>query len=370
LKRITLVTLILILILQLTGCTHNMVAKSDLYSQIRIGRLADQGLVTIGMETEGFEDLLAQLTGTLKRNDSCKADHVHKYLISLLTYDEVTMAFYMDEEGNLCQEGKRYASHKKEANPIKIEDWDAAFEKLSLYTAAEGGNREGDPEVTAKNPPKHIIGTENATDKTFFVTANDWNYYAGHMPLEGSMSLVLWREDKNGNSQRLLSMPQPEEENKKHTIEYVENSLEKSDSQFLFFTIQSGASMHKSLWQFNVINEKLGRYLDYPCSNMIFTELTINSLKNRGWIAQYQNIMAIDMQTGFLDYDASMSLRNVIDNSIFYEPESETLTKQTVLTDLRNGILGIDVITYEKETGRETHREHYKLNVVTKRMLR
>jgi len=370
-KRLAILAFISLMVLQLSGCSQKMMQSPDVYSQIRIARLSDQGLVSIGMETKRFENLMNQLAGTMKKSGSCKADHEHKYLISLLTYDEVTMAVYMDEEGNLCQDGKRFSSHKKSENPIQIADWDAAFEEARLYTPIVGeGDVAGNPVVTAKNPPKPIIGTNEATDKVFFVSAKGWNYYAGNMPLEGSVSLVLWREDANGNAQRLLSMPQLDNELQQHKIAYVEGSKEKSNEQFLFFTIQSGLTKHSSLWQFNLNNEKLGRYLNYPCGNMMFTELTMHPLQNRAWITQNQNILAIDMSTGFIDYDASMSLRQVISDSMFYEPESETLTKRTELTDLRNGIVRVDVITIEKETGIETKREQYQLNIITKRMIR
>lgn len=370
-KRFAIIALICLMALQLSGCSHKMIQSPDTYSQIRIARLSDQGLVSIGMETARFESLMNQLADTMKKDGSCKADHAHKYLISLLTYDEVTMAVYMDEEGNLCQDGKRFTSHKKSENPIHVADWDAAFEEARLYTPIIGeGDQAGNPVVTAKNPPKPIIGTNEATDKVFFVSAKGWNYYAGNMPLEGSVSLVLWREDANGNAQRLLSMPQSDNQSQLHTIQYVNGSKEKSDEQFLFFTIKSGLTKHSSLWQFNLNNEKLGRYLNYPCGNMIFTELTMHPLQNRAWITQNQNIIAIDMSTGFIDYEASMSLRQVVSDSMFYEPESETLTKRTELTDLRNGVVGVSVMTIEKETGREVKRDQYQLNVITKRMIR
>ena len=370
-KKAVLVSLIICLVLQLGGCKSKLLEKPEVYSQMRIARLSDQGQVTIGMESQQFEGLLSQLSGKLQRKGTCKAGHEHKYLISLLTFDEVTMALYLDEEGVICQEGKRFASHKKSANPISTSEWDAAFEEALLYTTSgNGGAMPGDPVVTAKNPPKRVAGTENAESKTFFISAKGWDYYGGVMPLEGTRMLVLWRENSEGTAQRLLSMPQAEDGTMPHEVQYMEGSFEKSQEQFLFFTVKSGASGHNALWQFNVNNEKLGRYLDYPCSNMIFTELSMTTLKDRAWIAQDQNILAIDMSTGFLDYDASMSLRNVVNDSMFYVPESTTLVKHVELADLHDGIISVSVITTDKETGVETARETYNLNVVTKRMLR
>lgn len=373
-KRAAVLFLIALLAVQLTGCgSTQLTERTDIYSGIRLARLSDQASATVGMESQRFEGLLSQLAGAFKGDGVCEPDHTHAYLISLLTNDEVTMAFYLDAQGAICADGKRFVSAKNSPAPVQIEEWHGAFTEAQQYTTPEEMEAEplqGDPKVLVKSPPKRLAGTEFAEEKAFCATAGGWDYYIGTMPLDGTLSIVLWREGADGLIERLCSMPQPEEALRRHEMKYVEGSLEKSNGKFMFFTIKSGASGHRMIWRFEVEKEKLGRFMDYPCSNIVLTDLSVAGLENRAWVAVGQTIMAIDMSTGFLDYEASLNLRNAILDSVFYEPESKTLIKNVELADLGNGVLGYDVITMERETGQEVAREGYNLNIVTYRITR
>lgn len=370
-KRVLTVFLMLLCIPQLTGCSSQVMEQTDLYSKIRIARLSDQGTATVGIETNRFPELLDQLSGALKKEGNCDSTHKHKYLISLLTGDEVTMVLHMDEEGRLCKDGKKYASAKKAEKPIQISFWDETFEEASVYTTEHVAiETEGNPEVLVKSPPKRITGTENALEKSLCGEVDGWSYYIGTMPLEGTLSTVLWRENATGETQRLCSFPQPQEKEKRHELTYVERSLETSNGRHMFFSLRSAASHHYSLWRFDVEQGKLGEFFSYPCSNMIITEVSVQDKEKLGWVIQEENLMAIDMETGTLIYELSMTFKNAVLESLFYEPDSDVLIKEVELKDLGSGNIAVTITTKNKETGAVAEVEGYELNFITYRIAR
>jgi len=395
-RRKILYIFLFVFIFAFCGCTAKLTTvRPAEISELRVERMADGATVTLP-STEHSADLknslIFQLEEPYNGIGNCSETDGHIYHVSLYIGEKLDTEVYINEDSSVCKRGKRHIPFDKADVPVNIEDWNALFaendtsketdspaepaepsaQSAQLPTApAEAtapSSFEGNLEiVTSQGDAKPMPPGEEILGSIPVADILPWSYYISDVRYDGQDFAMVWRDTPKGDdAQWLCSVAQTTEDDAlRHSIEYVEESYERSGKKYLYFTISDASNFHRSLWCFDPETTYFNRVLDAPCSNMVLLEHEPHEAQGIGWIAYDHYLAAVDLASGSIDEWLTIDLDEYIDDHLFYGIGAFGTHKFAILSDLGDYALQIEGITAEPETGAPELRTIYQLDLLS-----
>lgn len=199
-----------------------------------------------------------------------------------------------------------------------------------------------------------------------------WSYYISDVSYDAQAFVMVWRDTpQGGDAQWLCSAAQMTGDTAlRHSIEYVEESYERSGENYLYFTVTDGATFHRSLWCFDPETANFNRVLDAPCSNMILLEHEPHEAQGIGWIVREQSLTAVDLAFARVDEDLSVDLTPYIADGLFNGIGDGGTHKFVMLSDIGGESFGefavqLEAVVAEPETSAQEDRAVYQMDLLT-----
>ena len=385
-----------------SGCTAKLTTvRPAEISELRVERMADGVTVTLP-STEHSADLknrlIFQLEEPYNETGDCTEADGHLYRVRLYIVDELDTEVIINEDSSVCRRGKLHIPSGKADSPVNIEDWSALFaegdtskEVNSSAEPAESPAQSTQPStvpaeatitvptsfegnleiVTSQGDAKPLPPGAEVLQSIPAVDVLPWSYYISDVRYDGQDFVMMWRDTPKGDdAQWLCSVAQTTEDTAlRHSIEYVEESYERSGEKYLYFTILDASNFHRSLWCFDPETTYFSRVLDAPCSNMILLEYEPHEAQGIGWIVYDHYLTAVDLASESIDEGLTIDLDEYIDDHLFYGIGAFGTHKFVTLSDLGNYALQIEGITAEPETSAPELRTIYQLDLLSHKFI-
>lgn len=167
-----------------------------------------------------------------------------------------------------------------------------------------------------------------------------WSYFCANVQTAEGHQTILARDNPKGDIEVLLTLPISGT-----YIDYIENSLQQSGNQQLYFTAPTEIIGQNELYSFRLSDSRMTKLLPAPCSNMIVPADPPNTLSGFGWLVYGSNAMGIDLAAG-LTVPGS-NLENCLDGHFFYGIGAGFDKKYTVLEAVEHDVLTLKTIQYD-----------------------
>lgn len=170
-----------------------------------------------------------------------------------------------------------------------------------------------------------------------------WSYFCASIQTTQGEQTILARENPKGDSEVLLTLPIAGA-----YISYVENSLQQSGNQRLYFTVPTEAVGQNEVYSFRLSDNQISKLLPAPCSNMIVPSEPPKALSGFGWLVYENKVVGVDLAAG-QPYQGN-TLDSELDGHFFYGIGAEFDTKYTVIEAVNNDVLTLKTIQYDSLT--------------------
>lgn len=395
-KRKILLILAMLLSFTLSACTAKLTTvRPAEISELRVERMADGTAVTLpdaAHDADLKDILIFQLEKPYNETGSCAETDGHLYHVRLYIGEKLDIEVIINEDGSVCKGGKRHAPSEKADAPVNVADWDALFDEggaseetnppaeaakpsePSAETVAPIFGEDNVDIVTAQGDAKRLPAGAEILDSVFACDALPWSYYISNIRYDGQSFIMVWRDTPKGDdAQWICSVTQTTGDTAlRHSIEYVEESYERSGEKYLYFTVTNASNFHRSLWCFDQETIYFNQVLDAPCSNMILLEYEPHEAQGIGWIVHDHYLAAVDLAFGSTDEGLTIDLDEYIDDHLFYGIGAFGTHKFVNISDIGNSGYGefavqLDAITAEPETSASELRTVYQFDISTHR---
>ncbi len=398
-RRSVLVIISTILLVFLTGCTAKLTTiRPSEINRVLVERLAD-GAVIETLNADVAEWMILQFEQPYADEGACSQEDGHKYHVTLMRGQDgqdVELEVFINEDSSVCKKGTRYIPMDAAHSPVNVADWDALFEEKETDTEPPSLSPESstkDTESAEPTVPAETTVPSSAEGNLEIVTSQGdakplpagaeilesipvadilpWSYTISDVRYDGQDFVMVWRDTPKGDAEWICSVTQTTGDTAlRHSIEYVEESYERSGEKYLYFTISDASNFHRSLWCFDPETTYFNRVLDAPCSNMILLEYEPHEAQGIGWIVYDHYLAAVDLAVGSTDEGLTIDLDEYIDDHPFYGIGAFGTHKFALLSDNCNSEYGefavqIEAITAEPETSAPELRQTYQMDLLT-----
>lgn len=400
-KQTTSLLLVIGFVLTLTSCSAKLTTvRPAEISELQVERMTDGAVVVLpnGEHDGDLKDsLIFQLEEPYSETGSCGDTDGHLYHVRLYIGDKLDTEVIISEDGSVCKGGKRHAPSDKADAPVDIADWNALFDEdgavketnppteaakpsapqpeqptASTGTTAYLSSEDGVEIVASQGEAKPLPPGAEILDSIPVCDVLPWSYYISSIRYDGQEFVMVWRDTPKGDdTQWICSVAQTTGDTAlRHSIEYVEESYERSGENYLYFTVTDAANFHRSLWCFDPETRYFNRVLDAPCSNMILLEYEPHEAQGIGWIVYDHYLAAVDLAFGSTDEGLTIDLDEYIDDHLFYGIGAFGTHKFVSLSDIGNTGYGefalqLDAIIAEPETSAPELRTIYQFDILT-----